>query len=281
MGKFFKKLALGESVIQFIFISYLIIVVFPFLWTFIGSFKTTSELFINPWGLPQTWLWHNYVDAWREAHIGDYFFNSILITFTSVFFIVLIAALASYVLARFEFPGRTFIYYLFVSGLIFPIFLGLIPLFILLKNLHIIDTRIGLLAAYIAYSLPFTIFFLTPFFKNLPHELHEAALIDGATEFQVFGKVMLPMAKPGIAMVGIFNFLGIWNEYVLALVIISREELKTLPLGLANMYMVQHYQSNWGALFAGLIIVMLPILIIYMIFRKYLTEIVTAGALKG
>jgi ABC-type glycerol-3-phosphate transport system permease component len=162
-----------------------------------------------------------------------------------------------------------------------PTQLALVPLFFLVNAIHLLDTYTGLILVYIAFSLPFTIFVLTGFFRTLPHELAEAALIDGCTHPQAFWRVMLPIAKPGLVTAAIFNFLGIWNEYLFALVLISSERLRTLPLGLANLLMVTHYESNWGALFAGLVMVMIPTLVVYALLQGQLTKGITAGALKG
>lgn len=276
LGKWTKNIPLS-----FILIIYSIIVIFPLVWIFSSSLKSSMEIFANVWALPKGIKWENYVNAWIEAGIGKYFINSLFVTTTSVFFILLLSSMVAYVLTRFRFLGNSFVFYYFLGGLMIPTFLGIVPLFLLLKDLHLLDNFIGLILVYIAYSLPFSIFILTPFFKSLPHELAEAAIIDGCSDFAVFWRIMLPLAKPGLITVGIFNFLGIWNEYILALVIISSGELRTLPLGIANLYMVQHYQADWGTLFAGLTIVMVPTLIVYIIFSKKLTSGITLGALKG
>lgn len=276
LGKWTKNIPLS-----FILIIYSIIVIFPLVWIFSSSLKSSMEIFANVWALPKEIKWENYVNAWIEASIGKYFINSLFVTATSVFFILLLSSMVAYVLTRFRFLGNSFVFYYFLGGLMIPTFLGIVPLFLLLKDLRLLDNFIGLILVYIAYSLPFSIFILTPFFKSLPHELAEAAIIDGCSDFAVFWRIILPLAKPGLITVGIFNFLGIWNEYILALVIISSGELRTLPLGIANLYMVQHYQADWGTLFAGLTIVMVPTLIVYIIFSKKLTSGITLGALKG
>lgn len=260
---------------------YSVIVVYPMLWLVFASLKSSREIFSAPWSLPVSPQFENYRKAWVEAGIGTYFMNSVLVTAVSMFFILLIGSMAAYALARFVFPGRAVIHSTFMSGMMFPVFLGIVPLFLLLGNLGMLDNYFGLITIYVAYSLSFTIFVLTGFFKTLPHELAEAGLIDGCSHFAVFRRIMLPLAKPGLVAAGIFNFFGIWNEYPLALVIISSDELRTLPLGIANLLMVQHYETNWGALFAGLVIVMAPTLLIYLLFQRQITEGLTAGALKG
>ena len=163
----------------------------------------------------------------------------------------------------------------------FPQFLVIVPLFALMSNTHLIDTKTGLTIVYVAYSLPFTIFVLTGFFQTLPKDLDEAAMIDGCSHSRTFWQVMLPLARPGMIVVGIFNGIGLWNEYSLALVLANSEQNKTLPLGIANLAMVMHYSGDWGALFAGLVIVMVPVLVVYWIFREKIHETMLAGAIKG
>lgn len=270
-SKFTTKIV-TQIPVQIILITYAVIVVYPMLWLISVSLKTSFEIFTNPWLPPLKPQWQNFVDAWQRAEIGRCFFNSIIVTSFSMFFILLIGAMAAYALARFVFRGREIVHTIFISGMMFPVFLGIVPLYLLLSKLNMLDNYFGLITAYVAFSLSFTVFVLTGFFKTLPHELSEAGLIDGCSHFSVFWRIMLPLAKPGLITAGIFNFFGIWNEYPLALVIISSNELRTLPLGIANLLMVEHYETNWGVLFAGLVIVMIPTLIVYLFFQRQITE---------
>jgi N-acetylglucosamine transport system permease protein len=150
-----------------------------------------------------------------------------------------------------------------------------------MRDLRMLDTVYGLIVVYIAYSLSFTVFVLVGFFVNLPDELAEAAMLDGCGHATTFWKVMLPLARPGLIVVGIFDAIGLWNEYGLALVLLPSEANQTLPVGIARLTMTQQYQSDWGALFAGLVIVMLPVLIVYSFFREKIHETMLAGAVKG
>lgn len=260
---------------------YSVIVIYPMVWLLSASLKTSRELFVSPWALPASPQWENFRVAWVEAGIGRYFVNSVFVTTITMFLILVIGAMAAYALARFVFRGSAALYNMFLSGMMFPMFLGIVPLFLLLRSLNMWDNYYGLIVVYVAFSLSFTIFILTGFFRTLPHELAEAGLIDGCSQFGVFWKIMLPLARPGLIAAGIFNFFGIWNEYPLALVIIASDELRTLPLGIANLLMVQQYETNWGALFAGLVLVMVPVLIVYLFFQRQITEGLTAGAIKG
>ncbi|GIV14619.1 MAG: sugar ABC transporter permease [Armatimonadota bacterium] len=256
-------------------------VVVPLLWVLMTSFKTGAEIFTAPWGLPRALQWQNFVRAWQEAGIARYFMNSLFVTLATLVVLLPIGAMAAYIFARYPFRGANWLFGAFLGGMMFPLFLTIVPLFLLLARLSLLDTLHGLTLVYVAYSLPFTVFVLTGFFQTLPQELLEAAWIDGCGHARAFWRVMLPLAKPGIIVVGVFNAIGLWNEYPLALVIMSSDERRTLPLGIANLLMVEQYQSDWGALFAGLVIVMLPVLLVYWLFRDRIHETMVAGALKG
>jgi N-acetylglucosamine transport system permease protein len=189
--------------------------------------------------------------------------------------------MAGYVLARYVFPGNRIIFYGFMGGMLFPIMLSLVPLFFLMQSLKIIDSHFGLILVYTAYSLPFTVFFMTGFFKTIPTELLEAAIIDGANNLQLFVQIVLPLAQNGLVSMGIFNFLGQWNQYILPLVLLTSNEKYVLSQGLAFLQHQQRYQSDWSGLFAAIVIVMLPTMIVYVIFQNQIQRGLTVGALKG
>ena len=256
-------------------------VIFPMVWLIFSSLKTDQELFFSPWAAPKVLQWDNFARAWNSARVGDFFFNTLIVVIPALIFTLIISAMTAYVLARFQFPGRNFLFYLFLGGMLFPVFLALIPLFSLVNNLGMLNTYIGLILVYIAYSLPFTVFFLTGFFKTLPGELQEAAIIDGANQYQAFFLVMLPLASPALISMGIFNFLGMWNQYILPLVLVSDENKYVLSQGLAFMLFKQFYQNDWSALFAALTLVMIPTLLVYIIFQRQIQSGMTTGALKG
>ena len=266
---------------QTVLVGWAVIVIFPMIWMIYSSFKTDQELFFSPWAPPMELQWDNFARAWTKAHVGDYLLNTLIVVIPALLLTLIISAMAAYVLARFEFVGRRFLFYMFLSGMLFPVFLALVPLFNLVNQLKMLNTFHGLILVYIAYSLPFTIFFLTGFFKTLPTEIEESAIMDGANPYQVFFKVMLPMASPGLISMGIFNFLGMWNQYVLPLVLISDESKYMLSQGLAFMLFKQFYENDWSALFAALTIIMVPTLIVYINFQKQIQDGITTGALKG
>jgi N-acetylglucosamine transport system permease protein len=262
-------------------VAFLLIVAVPLVWVFVSSFKAGYEIFDEPWGLPAAFRFENYVSAWTKEGIGGYFLNSVIITLATLALLLPAGAMAAYVLARYPFRGSKLIFGTFLGGMMFPHFLVIVPLFFLLKQIGMMDTKEGLILVYVAYSLSFTVFVLFGFFQALPGELAEAAMIDGCGHAGTFWKVMLPLAKPGVLVVAIFNAIGLWNEYGLALVLLPSKEHRTLPLGIADMAMARQYQSDWGALFAGLVIVMLPVMIVYWIFRDRIHETMLAGAVKG
>ncbi|HEY86223.1 MAG TPA: carbohydrate ABC transporter permease [Chloroflexi bacterium] len=272
---------ISKSVLNIVLAIWAVVVIFPMAWLLYSSFKTDKEIFFSPWALPAAPQWDNFSRAWTEAHIGDYFLNSFLVVLPALFLIVFLSAMAAYVLARFPFPGNRFIFYLFMAGMLFPVFMALIPLFFLVRTLGMLNTYHGLVLVYVAYSFPFSVFFLTGFFKSLPSELHEAAIIDGANQYQVFFKIMLPLAQPGLISIGIFNFLGMWNQYLLPVVLMTDSKRYLLTQGLAFMLHQQYYKNDWSGLFAAVSLIMIPSLIVYVIFQGQIQKGITVGALKG
>ncbi len=276
---------IGKIVTYLILTIWAGIVIFPMLWSIMSSFKTDQEIFFSPWALPKMMMFENFARAWVKARIGQYLGNTMLIILPSLFLTLLLSAMASYVLARFEFRARTFIQYLFLVGMIFPIFLALVPLYFTMQKLTLLDTYQGLILVYVAFSLSFTTFFLTNFFKTLPRELGEAALIDGANQFEIFFQIYLPLASPGLITMGIFNFLGQWNQYILpnTLMITNTDTVThyVLSQGLYYLQAQQFYQNDWSGLFAAVTIVMVPTLIVYLIFNDRIEKGMTAGAIKG
>jgi len=257
-----------------------VVVLVPFLWTLMSSFKTTREIFASPFSLPQEWQFQNYVNAWNTAGIGSYFVNSVLVVACALVLTMIMGAMTAYVLARFEFRGRTVIRYLVVAGLTFPVFLAVVPLFFILQQVGVLNTLPGLILAYATYAYPFTVFFLVSFFEELPNEVAEAAAIDGASEWRTFFQVMLPMAGPGMASVAILNFVGLWNQYLLPVVLNSNRDNYVLTQGMAAFASSAGYDVDFGALFAGAVTTIVPVLVVYLIFQRRLQGSVSAGSLK-
>ncbi|MFI5894699.1 carbohydrate ABC transporter permease [Actinoplanes sp. NPDC051513] len=256
----------------------------PLIWVLLASFKTNTEIFLGkPFALPQSFSFQTYVDAWNEAHIGRYFFNSVIVVILSTAGTMVLGSMAAYVLARYRFFGNRFIYYLFVSGLAFPTFMALGPLFYILKNMGLLGTYTGLVLVYIAYSLPFTVFFLAAFFKTLPYEIEEAATVDGASHTRKFFQIMMPMARSGLVSITIFNIVGQWNQYLLPVVVISgpgAEQKMLLTQGIAQISVSAGYHAQWSTLFAALTLSILPMIVVYAIFQRQIQAGLTAGAVK-
>ncbi|WP_031480449.1 carbohydrate ABC transporter permease [Streptomyces bicolor] len=253
----------------------------PLLWAFMSAFKTSGQILDSPWSLPDGISFDAFARAWTKANIGQFTVNSLVVVVPSVLGTMLLGSMAAYVLARFDFPGNRFVYYLFVGGMTFPVIMAIVPLFFVLKNLALLNTPHGLILVYIAYSLPFTTFFMTAFFRTLPGSIAEAAMIDGASHSRVFFQVMLPMAKPGLISIGIFNFLGQWNQYILPMALNTESpDRYLLTQGLATLAVSQGYKGDWSGLFAGLTIATLPVLVVYTVFQRQVQAGLTAGALK-
>ena len=252
----------------------------PLIWAVLTAFKSDREIFTSPWALPAEWRFDNFVRAWTTANIGRYFVNSAIVVCSAVVLVMLLGAMVAYVLARYEFRGRNVIYYTFVTGMTFPIFLALVPLFFVVQNVGMLGTYHGLILVYTAYALPFTVFFLTSFFRTLPGALVEAAMLDGCSHAGAFFRIMLPLARPGMISVGILNFLGLWNQFLLPLVLMPDDEKYVLSQGLAVLAANQGYRSDWSALFAGLVIALLPVLAVYVLFQRRIQDGMNVGALK-
>jgi N-acetylglucosamine transport system permease protein len=257
-----------------------IIVIVPFLWVVLSSFKTTKEILASPLSLPAHWSFDNYAHAWTDAGIRQFFLNTVIVVGVALVLVMLLGAMCAYVLARFKFRGARAIYYLMLAGLTFPIFLAIVPLFFILKNIGLINTLPGLIMVYVAFALPFTVFFLYAFFRSLPDDVYEAALIDGAGEWRAFFRIMLPMARPGIAAVAIFNFLGLWNQFLLPVALNTDQDRYVLTQGMASFASQAGYAVDFGALFAAVVITVVPVLIVYVIFQRRLEGSVSRGTFR-
>ncbi|MCL4515546.1 MAG: carbohydrate ABC transporter permease [Firmicutes bacterium] len=259
-------------------LAYSIVVLYPFFLMIVTSFKSTREIFFSPFGLPAQPGFETYLKVWKNASFNVYFANSAIITGVSVLLILAVGSLAAYGLARYNFRMNTAIYLFFLAGLMLPIRLGIVPLFLLMKNLNLVDTRSALILTYVANGMPFAIFVLTGFFRTLPGELEEAARLDGCGEFMIFHRVMLPLIRPALATVTIFNFVPLWNDLFFPLIFIRSDALKTIPLGMTLFF--GQYETEWGLLFAGLVIATIPLATLYLFMSRQFIKGLTAGAIK-
>ncbi|SDL83345.1 raffinose/stachyose/melibiose transport system permease protein [Sediminibacillus halophilus] len=274
-----KKPGWKRLMIYIVLILFAIVNAYPIIWMVINSFKSESEFAVNQFGFPREFVLENYQNAWEIANFGVLFKNSIFICVAATVITVLIGALASYFLSRFSFKMNKFIYTFFIFGMLIPIHATLVPMFILMRNLGLLNTPITLLFPYIAFHLPITIFILTSFMKAFPKDIEESAIMDGCGIFRIFWSIVLPMSRPALATVVILNFIYNWNEFSFALVLINDPAFQTLPLGLANF--AGQFTTNYGAQMAGLTMSLIPIIAIYLMLEKEIVKGMTAGAVKG
>ncbi|QES47647.1 sugar ABC transporter permease [Streptomyces venezuelae] len=261
-----------------------VLIVLPLIWLALGSFKTDVQIGGSALSWPSNWHFDAFGRAWTKG-IGSYFANTLIVMVFSVPLTMLFGSMAAYVLARYPFPGNRFIYYFFVSGAMFPVFLALVPLFFMVRRLDMLNTYQGLILVYVAYSMPFTVFFMHSFFRTLPTAVHEAAVIDGASDTRIFFQVMLPMARPGLISVGIFNILGQWNQYILPSVLMQPQtggdpERFMLTQGLIQLQYQMGYETDLPVLFAGVTIAMIPMLVVYLSFQRQIQAGLTSATLK-
>lgn len=265
-------------------------IIVPVAWVFMSSLKTNAEFQGSPWTLPASFYIQNFIDAFEKANMAEYFINSVIVTALGLFLLVIIALPASYVLARFDFKGKKFINTAFMGGLFINVNYIVVPIFLMLTSwddvmydilgdFFFLDNIVVLAVVYAATAIPFTVYLLSSYFRTLPKAYEEAAFIDGCGYFKTMIKVMAPMAKPSIITVILFNFLAFWNEYIIALTLMPGAS-KTLPVGLVTLSKGQMAAANYGQLYAGLVIVMLPTLILYVLVQKKLTQGMTLGGLK-
>ena len=267
-------------------------IIIPISWVFMASLKTNAEFYGSPFNLPLSIQFDNFKNAFINARMGEYFLNSILVTLMALIILLAVALPASYVLARFNFKAKKFINTFLMAGLFININYIVIPIFLMLLDsdrfirkifgFRFLLNNIFILALiYAASALPFTIYLLSSYFKTLSKSYEEAAYIDGYGYFKTMTKIMFPLAKPSIITVILFNFLAFWNEYIIALTLLSDPKgQKTLPIGLTNLYKVARGRSELGTLYAGLVIVMLPTLILYILVQSKLTKGMTVGGIK-
>ncbi|MGH3384746.1 MAG: carbohydrate ABC transporter permease [Nocardioidaceae bacterium] len=257
---------------------YALVAVGPLIFMVVNSFRPGAEIFNDPLGLPTGAYFGNYVEAWQEAQFGTYFANSVLVVVSAVFVGTAVSAMAAYPLGRYTFRGHGVFTAYFIAGLTLPIRLAAVPIFYLLGSMGLIDSRIGVALVYAASGVPFSIFILTAFFRGLPRELEDAARIDGAGEFRIFALVMLPLVKPALATVALFQFVQLWNDFFFPLILLRTTEKYTLPVGLTFFF--GQYQTDWGAVFAGLVITTLPLVVVFLLLTRHVVNGLVAGMSK-
>ncbi len=257
-----------------------VVVIIPFLWTVMSSFKTSREIFASPFAPPQSLQFQNYANAWTQAGIGTFFVNTLIVVGGALVMTMLLGSMCAYFLARFKFWGNRIIYWAMVAGLTFPIFLAVVPLFFILKGIGLLGTLPGLALTYTAFALPFTVFFMVPFFRALPMSVTEAAALDGAGEWRTFFSVIVPMATPAISTLSILNFVGLWNQFLLPVALNADTKKYVLTQGMASFASQAGYSIDFGALFAAVVMTVVPVLIVYLVFQRALSGSVVVGTNK-
>lgn len=268
-------------------------IIIPVAWVFMASIKENSEFYGNPWAMPAGFYIQNFADAWGKARMGEYMLNSVVVTALALVILLVVALPAAYVLSRFAFKGRQFLNVAFMGGLFINVNYIVVPIFLMLVdgdkflknafgNSFLLNNIFVLALVYASTALPFTIYLLSGYFSTLAHDYEEAAYIDGAGYGTTMLKIIFPMAQPSIITVILFNFLSFWNEYIIAMTLLSDPKgSKTLPVGLMQLTQAQQSAAQYGQLYAGLVLVMLPTLILYICVQKKLTQGMTLGGLKG
>ncbi|HET6413269.1 MAG TPA: carbohydrate ABC transporter permease [Anaeromyxobacter sp.] len=257
-----------------------VVMIYPVMWVVMSSLKTPRDLYGDPWGLPRTPRLANYSEAWKIGRIGESYLNSILVAVASLALILVVSYLAAYALARLRFRGRNLVMVLFVSTMLLPVQATIIPIYKIEQSLNLIDTLPGLVLPYVAKALPFTVFVLTAFIKTIPTEFDEAARLDGAGRLRILWSVLVPLTRPALASVVILDFMTIWNDFYLPLVLIHDPARRTLNLGLVN------FQQLWGRtdftrLFAALVLINVPLIVVYVVFQRQFINGMTSGGLKA
>lgn len=267
-----------DGLLQIILVANTFLMLFPIVIMVLSAFKPTMEIFQHPFALPDFSHVENFVKVWTDTNFLRYLGNSFLVTGSALILILVLGTMGAYAIARYQFFGSSFILLFFIAGLTLPLKLAIIPLFILMRDLGILNSPLALICIYTAMGLPSTVFIMTGFLRTLPNELEDAARMDGASELRIMWSVLLPLARPAMVIAAIHNLVPIWNDFFFPLVFIQDEAWKTLPQGLTTF--MGEYTTNWGVLFAGLTLSAAPITLIYIVLSRQFINGMTQGALK-
>lgn len=274
-----KKISIYHIVCAVILLIMVIICIYPIVWMFFGSMKDKAEFYTNIWGLPKQIHLDNYIAAWKNADLGRRFINSLIVTLGSMCIMIPVTSCAAYAVARLNFKGKNLIYMYLLLGIMIPAGVLGIPTFTVAMKMGLLNSRFGLMLIYAAQNIAMGMFIMRGFFISLPRELEEAAMIDGCSRFGCFVRIIVPLARAGVATQVIFNGLTIWNDYFMANIMITKDELRTLPLSIANF--VGKHSTNYPELFAMLTMATIPVIIVFVLSQKSFIEGVAAGAVKG
>jgi raffinose/stachyose/melibiose transport system permease protein len=262
-----------------IIIIFVIYAVFPFLWLVLTSLKTNAELLDNPFSLPNKFQFKNYKEAVTSAGLGQLILNSLIISSIATVINIIFSSMFAYSISRHNFFGSNFLFLMVASGILVPLNALIIPYFAIINYLNLYDTRIGLILVYCAVGLPVSIYILTEFFKSIPKEIEEAAVVDGCNFLQRYIKIMLPLSVPGLMTAGTFQFILCWNEFIYAMLLTSSKNIRTIQFGIS--YFTNEFFSDYVSMFAAIVISIIPSITVFILFQERVITGLTAGAVKG
>lgn len=265
--------------VKLLLMVYAILTLYPLYWLFTSAFKSNQDFFTNPYGLPKEWMTENIFRAWELGNMGRAMINSTVVTITAVALTILLSVLAAYVLSRFEFRFKKLVVVLFTTGLLIPIHSTLVPLFIMMKNIGLLDTYGALILPYTAFELPIAIFLAMAYMSSIPREIEEAAMIDGSGWWGIFSRMILPLCTPIVATISILAFLRFWNDFSFALVFINTQALKTLPLSLSLFS--DGFGTDYALTMGAMAIAVIPTIVAYLILQEQIMKGMVAGSIKG
>jgi len=271
--------ALNQTLVYVVLIGLLLFALVPLVLAWFTAFKTSQEIIFNPYGPPIPPHLDNLINAWTQGRFNVYFENSLIISFADVIAMLIIAPLAGYAFGRMRFPGQRSLLLVFLTGLTIPVTAIIIPLYLIMRDFGLINTRGAVIVADVALAAPIFIFIMRAAFKDLPNELEDAARIDGASEFGIFWYVMLPLAKPALLTLALLEFLWSWNDLLLPLVFLTSDDLRMLPVGM--LFYRGRFSVDYGLMSAGVLIISLPVILMFLIFQRSFVKGLTGGALKG
>jgi ABC-type glycerol-3-phosphate transport system permease component len=269
---------LKRTPLLIVLILYTIITGGPFLWVAAMSLRTTAEIFDSRYALPTIWHWSKFSEAWTKANYGTYFWNSTIVVVAAVALVTLIGAMAAHCLARYHFRGSRFVRFVILSGMILPPQLLILSLFQIMLNYGLYNSLLGLIIVYVATQLAMTVYILEGFFAQIPQDLFDAAQMDGYSQFEIFWRITLPIGLPAIFTAVVLNFILLWNEFLYAVVLLTDDDKRTLPLGL--MRFMGGHQLDIGMVATGLMISIMPVLLIYAVSSETMIKGMTAGAVR-
>ncbi|SMF91843.1 carbohydrate ABC transporter membrane protein 2, CUT1 family (TC 3.A.1.1.-) [Paenibacillus uliginis N3/975] len=268
-----------SGLVKLLLLAYSLITLYPLYWLFISAFKTNQDFFNNPYGLPVEWMKENIVRAWDLGNMGRAMLNSTIVTITSVLLTIVLSLLAAYVLARFQFRFKKVVMALFLAGMLIPIHSTLVPLFLMMKEIGLLNSYGALILPYTAFELPIAIFLAMAYMISIPREVEEAAMIDGNGWWGIFGRIILPLCTPIVATISILAFLRFWNDFSFALVFINSQALKTLPLSLSLFS--DGFGTDYSLTMGAMAIAVIPTIVIYLILQEQIMKGMVAGSVKG